>query len=98
VGAKGEYPSCGLSPGHTAPTPRGLARRARALRVARAPAGALPARRQDQDEQLSPESPASPEVPCKVPAHEGGLSSSLGDRFPKQIDDTKPPGWSSCED
>src|SRR5207248_6276908 len=52
--------------GHVAPTPRGPARRARALRAPRAPAPSLSPRRQDQDEQLSAESSPSPEVSCKV--------------------------------
>src|SRR5207247_8987380 len=38
--------------------PRGAARRTRALRAPGAPAAPLPARRQDQDEQLSPSTPS----------------------------------------
>ena len=74
------------SPGHAAPAPRGLARRARALRAARAAAAALPARRQDQDEQLSAESPASSEVSCKV--------TGIGPSIP--IGATSPQGRSSA--
>src|SRR5439155_24638662 len=60
--------ACGVGhvAGYAAPTPRGLARRARALRAPRAPAPSLSPRRQAQDEQLSAESSPSPEVPCKV--------------------------------
>src|SRR5439155_4048966 len=60
--------ACGVGhvAGYAAPTPRGLARRARALRAPRAPDPSLSPRRQDQDEQLSAESSPSPEVPCKV--------------------------------
>src|SRR5438046_2129362 len=60
--------ACGVGhvAGYAAPTPRGLARRARDLRAPRAPAPSLSPRRQAQDEQLSAESSPSPAVPCNV--------------------------------